>query len=235
VPALVQSTAVTRRNSAHGVRHIVWDWNGTLLDDIHAVVAAVNTVCTEFGRDHVDVAQWRAMFGRPLVHCYERLLERSLSEQDWARIDELYHNAYRELLHTCRLAQGVPDVLRTWGQQGGTQSLLSMWFHDELVPLVTELGLHALFARIDGLRSRVGGGSKAQHLETHLNALALDASDVVLVGDVEDDARAAEQIGAQCVLLTTGAMSREVLERTGYPVVDSIPAAIEAISGPRAA
>jgi phosphoglycolate phosphatase-like HAD superfamily hydrolase len=217
------------------VRHIVWDWNGTLLDDIHAVVSAVNTVCTAFGRDHVDVDQWRAMFGRPLVHCYERLLERRLSEQDWARIDKLYHNAYRELLHTCQLAPGVPDVLRSWGTKGRTQSLLSMWFHDELVSLVTTLGLHSLFARVDGLRSQVGGGSKARHLEAHLAALTLDASDAVLVGDVEDDARAAEQVGADCVLLTTGAMSREVLEKTGYPVVDTVPAAVEIISGVRPA
>lgn len=217
------------------MRHIVWDWNGTLLDDIHAVVSAVNTVCTAFGRDHVDVDQWRALFGRPLVHCYERLLERRLSEQDWARIDELYHNAYRTVLHTCRLAPGVPDVLRSWGEQGRTQSLLSMWFHEELLSLVTKLGLHPLFARVDGLRSQVGGGSKARHLEAHLAALALDARDVVVIGDVEDDARAAEQTGAHCVLLTTGAMSREVLEKTGYPVVDSVPAAMETISGPRAA
>jgi phosphoglycolate phosphatase-like HAD superfamily hydrolase len=226
---------VTTSQSARGARHIVWDWNGTLLDDTHAVVSAVNVVCTAFDRDHIDVDQWRALFSRPLVRCYERLLERPLSEQDWARIDALYHNAYRELLHTCRLAQGVPDVLRSWGEQGGTQSLLSMWFHDELVPLVTRLGLHSLFARVDGLRSQVGGESKARHLEAHLAALTLDAADVVLVGDVDDDARAAEQVGARCVLLTTGVMNRGVLEETGYPVVDSIPEAIETIGGQLAA
>lgn len=226
---------MTTSQSARGARHIIWDWNGTLLDDTHAVVSAVNVVCTAFDRDHVDVDQWRALFTRPLVRCYERLLERQLSEQDWARIDVLYHNAYRELLHTCHLAQGVPDVLRGWDEQGGTQSLLSMWFHDELVPLVTEFGLDKLFARIDGLRSRVSGDSKARHLEAHVAALALDASEVVLVGDVDDDARAAEQVGARCVLLTTGVMNRDALEQTGHPVVDSIPEAIETIGGRLAA
>jgi len=29
-------------------RHVVWDWNGTLLDDNHAVLAAVNTVCAMY-------------------------------------------------------------------------------------------------------------------------------------------------------------------------------------------
>lgn len=226
---------MTTAQTACEARHIVWDWNGTLLDDTHAVIAAVNVVCTAFARDHVDVHEWRALFGRPLLRSYERLLGHPVSERDWARIDELYHNAYRELLHTCHLAQGVPDALRDWNEQGGTQSLLSMWFHDELVPLVAEFGLDKLFARVDGLRSQVGGETKARHLEAHLAELELDGSDVVLVGDVEDDARAAELAGARCVLLTTGMMSREVLERTGYPVVDSIPEAIETIGGRLAA
>ena len=121
------------------VRHIVWDWNGTLLDDNDAVVAAVNEVCTAFGRDRIDLAHWRSIFSRPLAQCYERLLDRSLTEDDWARLDVLYHESYRELLHTAKLARGVPDALHEWGRDGGTQSLLSMWFHDELVPLVSEL------------------------------------------------------------------------------------------------
>jgi phosphoglycolate phosphatase-like HAD superfamily hydrolase len=220
---------VTKATAARDTRHIVWDWNGTLLDDNDAVVAAVNTVCAAFGREEIDLDQWRAVFSRPLLRCYERLLERRLDERDWVQIDVVYHNAYRELLHTSRLAHGVPHVLREWVEQGRTQSLLSMWFHDELVPLVTEMGLRSLFARVDGLRADVGGGSKAAHLEQHVGALELDPSDVVVIGDVEDDARAAKEVGTHCVLVTTGVMNRPVLERTGFPVVDSIPEAITEI------
>ncbi|MEV0697664.1 HAD hydrolase-like protein [Saccharopolyspora sp. NPDC050389] len=211
-------------------RHIVWDWNGTLLDDNHAVVAAVNAVCTAYDREHVDIDEWRSVFSRPLLQCYERLLRRSLDEQDWARIDVLYHEAYRELLHTCDLAQGVPHALKDWATAGRSQSLLSMWFHDELVPLVTDMGLHPLFERVDGLRADIGGGSKAEHLRRHLAAQELDARDVVLIGDVLDDAHAAEQTGTRCVLVTTGVMSRAALETSGFPVVDSIPEALTTIA-----
>ncbi|MEU6127887.1 HAD family hydrolase [Saccharopolyspora sp. NPDC047091] len=211
-------------------RHIVWDWNGTLLDDNDAVVAAVNAVCAEFGRDPIDLEHWRSVFSRPLQQCYERLLERPLTEADWNKLDVLYHQHYRELLHTARLAPGVPDELRTWAAAGRTQSLLSMWFHDELVPLIAQLELAPLFERVDGLRTDVGGGAKAEHLERHLAAQRLHPADVVLIGDVLDDARAAEQIGTGCVLVTTGVMSRSALESAGVPVVDSIPDALELIT-----
>lgn len=212
-----------------GARHIVWDWNGTLLDDNHAVVSAVNTVCTAFGCEHIDLDRWRSVFGRPLLRSYERVLGRTLDEREWARIDVLYHDAYRRLLHTCGLAEGVPDLLWEWAGRGRSQSLLSMWFHDELVPLVSEYGLDSLFARVDGLRDDIGGGSKAAHLREHVRALELDPAEVVLIGDVVDDAHAAEQVGTDCVLLTTGVMSRRALEATGSPVFDSITEALRSL------
>jgi phosphoglycolate phosphatase-like HAD superfamily hydrolase len=211
-------------------RHIVWDWNGTLLDDNHAVVSAVNVVCTEFDREHIDIDEWRALYKRPLSKCYANLLRRELSEHDWARIDVLYHEAYRELLGTCGMTEGVPHALDDWTETGGTQSLLSMWFHDELVDLVTARGLHERFARMDGLRSSIGGGSKAAHLREHLRAQQLDPADVVLIGDVLDDAHAADDAGADCILVTTGVMGRNKLEAAGFPVVGSIPEAMKLLA-----
>ncbi|MEU6156079.1 HAD family hydrolase [Actinosynnema sp. NPDC047251] len=207
----------------NAVKHVVWDWNGTLLDDAHAMLGAVNRVCLHYGRAAVELDEWRAMFSRPLPACYERLLGRALSVDDWAHIDLLYHDEYRTLLDTCGLATGVPDLLRGWA---GTQSLLSMWFHDELVPLVAEHGLTGLFTRVDGLLRDTGGGSKAGHLADHLARLALDPADVVLIGDVVDDAEAARHVGARAVLVTTGMGDRPRLEATGVPVVDSIPEAL---------
>jgi phosphoglycolate phosphatase-like HAD superfamily hydrolase len=216
-------------------RHIVWDWNGTLLDDNHAVVAAVNNVCASFGRAPVTLDEWRAVFSRPIVRCYERLLGRPLDGDEWARVDALYHVHYRDRLPTCGLAEGVPDLLHDWRDGGRTQSLLSMWFHDELVPLVGRLGLAELFARVDGLRAHIGGGSKAEHLAEHLAAQRLAPEDVVLIGDVADDAHAAAHVGARCVLVSTGMATVEALAATGAPVVASIPEAIDRIARDRVA
>lgn len=204
---------------------MVWDWNGTILDDNDAVVAAVNTVCEAFGRAPIDLAFWRSVYRRPLLDCYQELLGRTLSAEDWALIDRSYHQAYRALLPTTRLSPGIPDELRRW-QALGSQSLLSMWFHDELVALVTEYGLADLFTRIDGLRVDVGGHGKTAHLAEHLDALNADAGGVLLVGDVLDDAAAAAAAGVRCVLVTTGVSDRATLETSGVPVVDSVAEAL---------
>lgn len=203
--------------------HVVWDWNGTLFADNDAVLAAVNRVCADFGHAAVTLEHWRDTFSRPVKDCYERMFGRPLTAADWARIDVVYHSEYRALMDLCGLAAGVPDRLGTLRH---TQSLLSMWFHDELVPLVARFGLAELFTRVDGLRTAADGGSKARHLAEHLDAQRLHPHEVVLIGDVADDAEAARHVGAHVVLVATGTSSRRVLERTGVPVADSIPEAL---------
>jgi phosphoglycolate phosphatase-like HAD superfamily hydrolase len=62
----------------------------------------------------------------------------------------------------------------------------------------------------------------------------LTAAEVVVVGDVADDARAAAEAGASCVLYDGGSQSRAVLERTGCPVVSSLVEAVGiAVGAPR--
>lgn len=209
--------------------HIVWDWNGTLLDDNHANLAAVNAVCSHFGREPVGMDYWRSIFRRPLVPCYEDLLGRSFEEGEWQRAEKLYDSSYQEYLHTCELAVGVPDVLHQWKGAGGTQSLLSMASHDHLVPLIDERGLTSHFTRVDGRKFDTEHDSKAEHLVHHLEHQDLDPADVVLIGDIDDDARAAREAGARAILVTSGLMARERLEATGAMVVESPVAAVAAL------
>ncbi|MFV2196078.1 HAD family hydrolase [Nocardiopsis sp. LOL_012] len=213
------------------ITHIVWDWNGTLLDDNHANLAAVNAVCAGFGRAPVEMEYWRSVFRRPLVPCYEELLGRSLEADEWEGVERLYDSSYLEHLHTCALTDGVPDVLHDWSGHGGTQSLLSMAGHDHLVPLVAERGLSEHFTRIDGRRFATERDSKAEHLVRHLDQQGIDPAGVVLIGDIDDDARAAHEAGANALLVATGLMARDRLEATGAPVVDSPVAAVDALRG----
>ena len=209
---------------------MVWDWNGTLLDDNHAVLAAVNEVCAGFGRADLTWAEWQAAYARPMRLSYEQILERALDDEEWTRVDKLYHERYDALLHTCALATGVQDALRLCLDNGRTQSLLSMWFHSRLTPTVEDFGLTRYFTRIDGLADAVGGGSKADSLIRHLEFQNLDPADVVLIGDVVDDADAARAAGANSILVSTGAMARSALEATGAPVTDSVTDALRLLN-----
>lgn len=208
---------------ARGRKHLVWDWNGTLLNDLDLVVTCTNAAFAAVGGPVVSADEHRRRFRRPIVEYYADVLGRAVDAEEFGRLDRIFHEAYRQGLTSCALAADATQAIRDWS---GTQSLLSMWFHDELVPAVSRYGLAELFHRVDGLRATVGGGRKEVHLAAHLAALGIDGDSVVLVGDSIDDADAAVAVGARCVLYTGGFTDPARLRASGHPVADSLTEAV---------
>jgi phosphoglycolate phosphatase-like HAD superfamily hydrolase len=202
-------------------KHIIWDWNGTLFHDIDAVLGATNAVFAPYHVDPLTAETFRASYTRPIWVAYERFLGRPLRDGEWLELDRGYHERYHELMRACDLDTTAQNSLDQWRASGGTQSLLSMWWHDRLVPTVHGFGIDTYFDRVDGLRG-AGGGPKAEHMAAHLAALGIDAGDVLVIGDSVDDADAATAIGARSVVYTGGMTSRAALTATGAPVVDRL-------------
>ncbi|MFC9849442.1 HAD family hydrolase [Streptomyces sp. NPDC060223] len=210
----------------YGAAHIVWDWNGTLFHDNAAIIGATNAAFAELGLEPITLERYRALYCVPVPKFYERLMGRLPTDAEWQVMDETFHRYYAEQRAVCELTAGVPTLLTEWGSAGHSQSLLSMYVHDELVPLVREFGIEPHFVRVDG-RTGPSGGSKAEHMVRHLGALAgVEPARVVVIGDAADDAIAARHVGAQAVLYTGGSHGRASLEEVGVPVVDSLEEAV---------
>jgi phosphoglycolate phosphatase-like HAD superfamily hydrolase len=216
-----------RLHAGGGVRHVVWDWNGTLFDDHLAVVAAVNDALGVLGLDPIDSQTYRSHYTRPVQRFYEQVAGRRIEPAEWQTLDDAFHDSYHAWLERLALAPDAWTALASAEAAGLTQSLLSMWRHQDLVELAERLGIGRFFLRVDGLRAP-GGGGKSEHLVAHLAALKVDAAAALLVGDTLDDLVAARAVGARCVLYDGGSHHRHALEATGVPVVDTLTAAVAA-------
>ncbi|MBK0376671.1 HAD family hydrolase [Streptomyces sp. RB110-1] len=209
--------------------HLVWDWNGTLLDDTYAVVRATNAAFAEVELEPITPEQYREMYTIPIPRFYERFLGRLPTEAEWERMDGVFHRYYAEQRTACGLTVGAEELLHGWQRAGRSQSLLSMYGHEQLVPVVRGYGIEPRFVRVEGRRGP-SGGSKALHMERHFEALAgvdgIVPENAVVIGDALDDAVAAAHVGARAVLYTGGSHSRRSLEGAGVPVVDSLAEAV---------
>ncbi|MFE1230316.1 HAD family hydrolase [Streptomyces sp. NPDC058745] len=214
-----------KHGTRHG-KHLVWDWNGTLLDDIQAVIGATNAAFAELGLEPITLARYRDLYTVPVPLFYERLMGRLPTDTEWELMDGVFHRHYWARAEGCGLTAGAAELLAARQESGLTQSLLSLAPHVELVPLVRRHGIETRFVRVDG---RVGSSTegKAAHMVRHLAALGgVPAERVVVIGDAADDARAAAHVGAKAVLYTGGSHSRASLEAVGVPVVDSLAEAV---------
>ena len=214
------------------MRHIVWDWNGTLFDDLDIVVASVNVSLRSVGAPPIDADEYRAVYQRPLHRFYETLLGRPVAPPEMATIDRDFHDAYHALLDQARLTVDARRAVDLVAGRGHTQSVLSMWWHDRLVPAVRYFALEDYMLAVDGHRGKPGE-SKQNHLTRHLAQLArlfpgvVRPEAVTVIGDVTDDADAARGAGVTCVLYDGGSQPRAALEATGAPVAATLVEAVE--------
>ncbi|GAB7033183.1 HAD family hydrolase [Streptomyces sp. NPDC021749] len=210
--------------------HLVWDWNGTLFHDIDAVIGATNSAFAEIGLEPITLEMYRELYCVPVPRFYERLMGRLPTEAEWLVMDETFHRHYSEHRLACGLAEGVDLLLEAWQTAGGSQSILSMFGHDELIPLVRGFGIESRFVLVEG-RTGPSGGTKAAQMVRHLATLTeVDPGRTVVIGDAVDDAVAAQEAGASAVLYTGGSHSRASLEAAavpGVPVVDTLAEAVE--------
>ncbi|MER6472052.1 HAD family hydrolase [Streptomyces collinus] len=211
----------------HASAHIVWDWNGTLFHDNDAIIGATNAAFAELGLEPITLEQYRTLYCVPVPKFYERLLGRLPTDAEWELMDGVFHRYYTEHRVRCGLTDGAAELLAGWRSAGHSQSLLSMYGHEDLVPLVRGFGIEAHFIRVDG-RTGPSGGSKTEHMVRHLEALtgAVEPARTVVIGDAADDAVAARHVGARAVLYTGGSHSRASLESIGVPVVDTLAEAV---------
>lgn len=205
--------------------HVVWDWNGTLLDDLAVVIESVNAGVGPYVSAPITLEHYRNHYTRPVKQFYDAVLGRTLTEQEWIELDARFHRAYDERLHRAELARDAEVALASLATSDHSQSLLSMYPHDALIPIVEKHRIDHYFDQIDGLRGPAGD-AKSSYLSAHLDEMEVLGESVLMVGDTPDDAVAAASVGATCVLVANGSHHRHALEATGAHVVDSIGAVL---------
>jgi phosphoglycolate phosphatase-like HAD superfamily hydrolase len=209
-----------------GRSHLVWDWNGTLLDDLPIVVEAVNRSIAMFDVGPIDADGYRDHYTRPVRHFYDSLFGRVVADEEWLRLNTMFHDVYFDLATDADLAPGAREAMDLLEQAGWGQSLLSMSPQDWLSAIVDRLQLSHRLSLVDGM-SEMTGGLKATHMEVHLRLLGMDGESVVVVGDTPDDVAAARHVGAKAILFHVGSHHIDVLEAEGVPIAETLVEAVE--------
>ncbi|WP_243788820.1 HAD family hydrolase [Saccharopolyspora gloriosae] len=209
--------------------HIVWDWNGTLLDDGQAMIDSVAAAFAEAGH-RVTVEDHQRHFTRPIAKFCDRLAGRALAPEELEALLRKFDECYDLALPNLSLAEDARFALAAWTGAGGTQSLLSMCPHEVLLPAVRRAGIESSFRHLQG-RTGAVPDTKAAHIERHLTALDdPDPREVVLIGDTVDDTAAAAAVGAHCVVYHSGPTALHDLSHfadRGVPIATSLSGAVE--------
>lgn len=217
------------------MRHIVWDWNGTLFDDQELVLLATNASMNALGVTRlVTHEEYQSGYRRPMQDFYTDLLGFAPTDEQWLLLNEAFGTVYEGGRHGVGLNAEALAAMDGWAPR--SQSLLSMYGHEELIEVTDAFGLHPRLIRIDGRPPEHDFGPKYKYLARHFAQLQTHQPDllpgeIAMIGDCVDDAHAALELGAAAVLYAGGSTSRANLERVGVPVVESLLEAVRLIGG----
>ena len=197
---------------------ILWDWNGTLLDDVELCMDALNRLLAEHGYpQRYDRDQYRAIFGFPIEEYYTRA-GFDFSRHSFAELAARYMEYYIPASVACPLTDGALDALEAFRTARLRQVILSASPITTLQRQVEERGVTQYFDRLLGLGD-IYAKSKIELGLAYLREEGFDASRTVMIGDSVHDFEVAQALGVGCVLESGGHQPAETLRETGAPVV----------------
>lgn len=198
--------------------HIVWDWNGTLLDDTWLCCESLNRLLAEDGRAPVDPEHYRRIFEFPVIKVYQAI-GFAPDETAFRALSVRFMAAYEARKHECDLHPGSIELIDTLSAAGKTHSILSAYERVLLGSTLSGLGLSGRFRKLCG-GDDIHAGSKEDRARIHLHDLAVNPHDTLYIGDTTHDLEAARAMGVDCLLVAHGHQHRMRLEGQGARVVD---------------
>ena len=203
-------------------RHLIWDWNGTLLDDAWLCREIMNSQLRQRGLPELTTERYEDIFDFPVEKYYRAV------GFDWAR--ESFQEAgtefiveYEKRKKECSLQGGAQELLAKIAKGGWSQAVLSAYSHSTLEEFLGHFGVRHHFRSVAGSRDHYAAG-KVGHGLKMLEELHVSPKETLLIGDTTHDAEVAKAMGVDCLLVPCGHNSRARLEVCGVPMAESLAA-----------
>ena len=201
-------------------KHIIWDWNGTLLDDRWLCVEGINQALIKRKLAPISENKYRKVFTFPVKEYYMKL-GFDFDKEPFEIAGDEFVSYYGEKFHKTKLQNGSRFVLKTIQSNSISQSILSAGMQDFLLGWVSAHKLEQYFLKIVGIDNQYAKGKIEQGIKL-INSLPYNREDIVIIGDTIHDSDVAKKLKINCVLIDHGHVSRERLKKTGRTVLSNL-------------
>ncbi|MBY0370681.1 HAD family hydrolase [bacterium] len=198
-------------------KHIIWDWNGTLLDDVDMVVGAMSEVMERYGMGALTREAYTELFGFPVSKYYERI-GFDFTKTPFEEISKQFVQNYMRDIWDCRLHEGVAGFLSDMKTQGRSQSILSAAHEDSLHKHLKHFQIESYFDRVYALNDHNAVG-KLERGRQLLKDCGFSPEESVLIGDTDHDLEVGQELGVDVVLLGDGHQAPTRLSAVHHTVV----------------
>ena len=202
------------------VKTIIWDWNGTLLDDLDLSLESVNVLLKERNIPTLSIEKYKDIFGFPVVDYYVKAgfdFEKEAFEVPAKQYVKLYAAGASEL----KLFPDVVDTLTFFKENNYRQIVLSAMKDDNLKLMIHNAEISHFFDGIFGIKDNYAR-EKVSLGKQVVENLKLNPAECLMIGDTLHDAEVSEECGFNCILFSGGHVSKQRLETKGKKIINSL-------------
>ena len=209
------------------IRHntVIWDWNGTLLDDVDISIAATQALLAERGLPLLTKERYKEVFGFP-VRNYYATIGFDFDKEPFEIPANQYMDNYRAMSPDAKLNSEAISTMLKIKELGCRQYILSAMENSLLSKMTSDTGILPYLDGTFGIENDYADSKShiGKRMVMHLN---LDPRYCLMVGDTLHDAEVAKECGFDCLLFSGGHFSRKRLETLQVPVIDSLKEVLE--------
>ncbi|MBN2237224.1 MAG: HAD family hydrolase [Bacteroidales bacterium] len=202
------------------IKQIIWDRNGTLLNDVEMCMRVMNNLLQKYALPAVSFDRYKSIFDFP-VQAYYAKLGFDFNKIPFEQVGHEFMDGYFSEVDKCDL---YPDVLFTldfFKSKGFSQVVLSAMEHNALHATLQSKGIERYFKQIQGIDNHLAT-SKVELAADLIKKTGISAEETLLIGDTLHDLEAAESIQCKCALISKGHFSNERLLAKHDLVFDSL-------------
>lgn len=199
---------------------IIWDFNGTLIDDIDAALASVNDMLTRRNLPTINFEQYASYVDTPIIKFYEHIFD-DLYSMDFNVIAKEFNSGYEKHLRNHAVMPCADEVLEYFNNLGKLQTVISATHIDKVKHRLGEFELARYFDKILAHDNLIAE-DKTHLAVKYFAEKGIKPDEAVVIGDCVADFKMAEALGCDCILTTQGHQSRREFAETSALVIDSL-------------
>lgn len=202
-------------------KHIIWDWNGTLYNDVQICINSMNELLERKGYDIIlSPDRYREIFCFPVKTYYERA-GFDFSIHPFETLAEEYIKIYSAKQREALLFPNTNAILDIISKSGAVQTVISACEKKRLLQQINMFGIMKYFSHAIGTDNNFAV-SKVELAEKWMRDNNINSDEVVFIGDTTHDYEAANTVSCDCILVCSGHQSINILKETGATLADNI-------------
>ncbi|MBR1444740.1 MAG: HAD family hydrolase [Firmicutes bacterium] len=209
-------------------KNIIWDWNGTILNDAPIAFEATNLLLQRFGYPTITFEYYRDNVDTPIVNFYSKIFD--LNRHDMEMLDDEWGILYNQLSDKIDLHTGVEEILCSFADKKLKQIILSAFKTKEITKYASKFSVEQYFDDILGTENIVMESKKDRGIR-YMQEHGFAPNQTLYIGDTVHDYETARGLGADCILFSGGQQSPKLLKRCGVPVYDTFADIMKDLSG----